>query len=150
MQSTLRGEDAYREAPPLCPSCAVMMSEKHLYDAVVDICGDCHGVWVDWFDGDLGHVIEQVSETDPASARGNESQKSGTCPKCQASLAREDRADGVSLLRCGDCGGAFVPRGSFVPLIAVAHKSSETPAQTSSSVFARLAAILHSLLSGKD
>lgn len=140
----------YREAPALCPSCNVMMIEKNLYDAVVDVCGDCHGVWVDWFDGDLGHVIEQVSE-DPVSTSPNRETKSGgACPKCQARLTSENRADGVSLLRCGDCGGAFVPRASFMPLIALAHQESEFTAQNSPSMFARLVAVLNSLLSGKD
>jgi Zn-finger nucleic acid-binding protein len=146
----MQASAGYRDAPPLCPTCAVMMTEKNLYDAVVDVCGDCHGVWVDWFDGDLGHVIEQVSENDPSSARAHETQISGACPKCQARLVAEDRSDGVSLLRCGDCGGAFVPRSSFMPLIALAHKEPEIPAQNSPSVFARLVAVLHSLLSGKD
>jgi Zn-finger nucleic acid-binding protein len=140
----------YREAPALCPSCAVMMSEKNLYDAVVDVCGDCHGVWVDWFDGDLGHVIEQVSEDSPTSASPRETKASGACPKCQARLMSENRADGVLLFRCGDCGGAFVPRASFMPLIALAHHEPEISAQESSSMFARLIAVLHSLLSGKD
>jgi Zn-finger nucleic acid-binding protein len=140
----------YRDAPALCPSCVVMMSEKNLYDAVVDVCGDCHGVWVDWFDGDLGHVIEQVAE-DPRSTRPlAETKNGGACPKCQARLMPENRADGVLLLRCGDCGGAFVPRASFMPLIALAHQEPEIPAQKSSSVFARLVAVLNSLLSGKD
>ena len=141
----------YREAPALCPSCAVMMSEKNLYDAVVDVCGNCHGVWVDWFDGDLGHVIEQVSEDGPKSdwPRGT-AESGGACPKCQTRLTSEDRADGVLFFRCGDCGGAFVPRASFLPLIALAHGEPEIPGQTSSSVFARLVAVLNSLLSGKD
>jgi Zn-finger nucleic acid-binding protein len=141
----------YRDAPALCPSCAVMMSEKNLYDAVVDVCGDCHGVWVDWFDGDLGHVIEQVSDD---ATRGSpperETKNGGACPKCQARLTTENRADGVLLFRCGDCGGAFVPRASFMSIIALAHQEPEISAQKSSSVFARLIAVLHSLLSGKD
>jgi Zn-finger nucleic acid-binding protein len=146
MQTT----SGYRDAPALCPSCAVMMSEKNLYDAVVDVCGDCHGVWVDWFDGDLGHVIEQVSE-DPVRASANrETRFGGACPKCQARLLSENRADGALLLRCGDCGGAFVPRASFMPLIALAHQEPEIPARKSSSVIARLVAVLNSLLSGKD
>lgn len=126
------------------------MSEKNLYDAVVDICGDCHGVWVDWFDGDLGHVIEQVSETDPASLLTPREIEGGACPKCQARLLSENRADGVRLLRCGDCGGAFVPRASFLPLIALAHQEPEIPARKSSSMFVRLVAVLNSLLSGKN
>jgi len=146
----MQSSTGYREAPAICPTCAVMMTEKNLFDAVVDVCGDCHGVWVDWFDGDLGHVIEQVSADDPSAAPARATKKSGACPKCQAQLNAEDRADGVSLLRCGDCGGAFVPRSSFVPLIAVAHKEPEISAQSSPSVVARLVAILHSLLSGKD
>ncbi|MEO8876166.1 MAG: zf-TFIIB domain-containing protein [Polyangiaceae bacterium] len=141
----------YRDAPALCPLCAIMMTEKNLFDAVVDVCGDCHGVWVDWFDGDLGHVVEQVSAD---SARGSASThigpSGGACPKCQAKLAPEDRADGVHLLRCGDCGGAFVPRASFMPLIALSHQEPEILAQKSPSVFARLVAVLNSLLSGKD
>lgn len=146
----MQSSAGYRDAPALCPTCAVMMAEKNLCEAVVDVCGDCHGVWVDWFDGDLGHVIEQVSSDDPSSATpGRETQKSGACPKCQARLVAEDREDGVSLLRCGDCGGAFVPRSSFMPLIAMAHKEPKISAENSPSVFARLVAILHSLLSGK-
>lgn len=141
----------YREAPALCPSCAVMMGQKNLYDAVVDVCGDCHGVWVDWFDGDLGHVIEQVSDDSPGSSSPrHDATTNGACPKCQARLTAEDRADGVLLFRCGDCGGAFVPRASFMPIIALSHQEPEITAQKSPSVLARLVAVLNSLLSGKD
>jgi len=141
----------YREAAALCPACAVMLTERNLFDAVVDVCGDCHGVWVDWFDGDLGHVVEQVaSDTTDAAAARREGKSGGACPKCQARLSVEDRNGGVHLLRCGDCGGAFVPHSSFLPLIALAHQEPEIAAQKSPSVFARLVAVLHSLVRGKD
>jgi Zn-finger nucleic acid-binding protein len=99
--------------------------------AEVDVCDSCGGLWVDWFDGEI-HTVAAEAEalrvdrgtpppgfmpvTTPAG-RG-----SGGCPRCTRVLAPElyrfsDATDdelvtGVELLRCSECAGSFVPRGS--------------------------------------
>jgi Zn-finger nucleic acid-binding protein len=94
------------------------MQEREASGVVVEVCPDCSGMWIDWFDGELATVAAQAGplpRAGPHSERGN-----GACPKCRAHL-EESRysADGPVVFRCGECAGAFVSRDSVDRLVAL-------------------------------
>lgn len=142
------GQTSYRDPPARCPSCDVTMQPTPIYDAVVDECADCKGIWVDWFDGELERAIHELAP-EPAVQHARTQSDPGRCPRCQAELSKEERAPGGDVLRCGECGGAFVPRASFEPLLAAVRDAPPSQPDPSKSISARLLAVLHSLLSGK-
>jgi Zn-finger nucleic acid-binding protein len=92
------------------------------------LCDRCEGLWLDWFDGEV-HVIAasqeaaRVERGTPLPQRSSlPPLGSAPCPRCTMPLGVElyrfpDATDdelitGVELLRCPECAGAFVPRGS--------------------------------------
>lgn len=147
----MEGSTTYRDAPARCPACGVTMKERELFDSVVDECADCHGVWVDWFDVELERVVEQMTENAPRGAAWSKAEGTHGCPRCQSRLHEEERGPGGVLYRCGECGGAFVPRTSFDALVSGARTASpSSPPPASTSLPARLLAVLDWLLKGKD
>jgi Zn-finger nucleic acid-binding protein len=98
--------------------------------AQVDACDACGGLWVDWFDGELHDIaaeaeaarVERGTPLPPPSLDPEARSKACDCPRCTKRLeaelyrfrdARDDElVTGVELLRCSECAGAFVPRGS--------------------------------------
>lgn len=120
--------DAYRAAVLRCPACDEAMRREATTSAEVEVCDACEGLWIGWFDGEV-HTLAIEAETarldhgTPPPSRPNEpSSGSRTCPQCSRPLALElyrfadarddDLITGVEVLRCADCAGAFVPRGS--------------------------------------
>jgi Zn-finger nucleic acid-binding protein len=119
---------AYRSASVRCPGCGAIMRAEHTPTARIDVCDACEGLWVDWFDGDVHAValeqeLARVERGTPLPDRPSARPSgSGVCPHCTQRLvaelyrfpdARDDElVDGVELLRCAECAGAFVPRGS--------------------------------------
>ena len=92
------------------------------------VCDACEGLWLDWFDGEV-HVIAASQEAARIEQGASLPRRpslplpaTATCPRCATVLGAElyrfpDAADdelitGVELLRCPDCAGSFVPRGS--------------------------------------
>lgn len=59
----LSTRDTYRGQPARCPACGVLMEEIDVGDALVDVCADCRGVWLDWFDGDPRVLTQQTEAT---------------------------------------------------------------------------------------
>jgi Zn-finger nucleic acid-binding protein len=120
--------DAYRLAIVRCPACGEPMRRETTTSAEVEVCDACEGLWVDWFDGAVSTVAMEAEAarlergTPPPSRPAQPTTGSRTCPRCQRALVGEllrfsdakydDLIDGVELLRCADCAGAFVPRGS--------------------------------------
>ncbi|HEX7663818.1 MAG TPA: zf-TFIIB domain-containing protein [Polyangiaceae bacterium] len=144
----IEGQSSYRDQPARCPSCDVTMEQKSLFDATIDECATCHGVWVDWFDGELERVVHDLPP-EPAPLRARAHAGTNTCPRCQSVLQKEERTPGGDVWRCGECGGAFVPRSSFEPLLAAVTSGPPSAPEPSKSISARLLAVLQSLLSGK-
>ena len=96
--------------------------------AALEVCDACEGLWVAWFDGEV-HTLAAEAEAarldrgTPLPSRPPEpTSGSRTCPQCARPLVPElyrftdakedDLIPGVEVLRCADCAGAFVPRGS--------------------------------------
>lgn len=140
-------EAGYRGAAVRCPGCAYPMTIEPLAEADVDVCNACHGVWIDWFDGELRAVATETVRkdlvgrpTDPGASR-NEAIATGACPRCTRQLVAErytvaevvpgvaahtndagsatiNRAE-IDLLRCEECAGAFVTRDAALALAAL-------------------------------
>lgn len=136
-------EAGYRGVAVRCPGCAHPMTIEPLDEADVDVCNACHGVWIDWFDGELRAVATETVRkelvgrpTDPGSSR-NEPAATGACPRCTRQLVAEKYVlaevvpaslDGsgpsktttnrteIDLLRCEECAGAFVTRDAAISL----------------------------------
>lgn len=108
---------AYRASTPLCPACHLAL-EPHTTEgssAVVDLCKRCGGVWIDWEDGDLTTLTREVP---PAEARAIPTNGPGQCPRCRHTLAVEVFLGTAEVLRCGECGGAFIPYPSIGKIAA--------------------------------
>ena len=120
--------DAYRLSIVRCPACAEPMRRDLTTTTEVEACDACEGMWVDWFDGAVSTVAIEAEAarlergTPPPSRPAQPTTGSRTCPRCQRALVAEllgfddakhdELIGGVELLRCAECAGAFVPRGS--------------------------------------
>jgi Zn-finger nucleic acid-binding protein len=127
MDLTDRGS-AYRQGVVRCPACGETMRAQPTGNAEPLLCDACGGLWVDWFDGELDAIaIEQeaarVERGTPLPSRPSQPPAGpGTCPRCTRPLGPElfrfsdateqDLITDVEVLRCPECAGAFVPRGS--------------------------------------
>jgi Zn-finger nucleic acid-binding protein len=107
----------YRSAPPPCPLCGSTMEDRAASDAVVDVCTDCHAVWIDWFDGDIATVASdvQVVKTIPVRVADKH-----PCPRCHTELVSEKLYNtGPHVLRCTDCSGVLVPSSVLAEVVAI-------------------------------
>lgn len=107
----------YRSAPPPCPLCGSSMEDHAASDAVVDVCSDCHAVWIDWFDGDIATVAGDVhvSKAIPANVTDKH-----PCPRCRTELVSERLYQtGPYIFRCADCSGVLVPSAVIDEVVAL-------------------------------
>jgi len=139
---------AYRDGAMRCPACGELMKQGHTPSAELDECEACEGLWLDWFDGEVGavaveHEAARLARGAPLlgpSSRPSAAPSSGSkaCPRCSRALAVElyrfsdakesELITGVELLRCPECAGAFVPRGSAHLLLdRVRESKTQTP-----------------------
>lgn len=108
---------AYRESAPLCPTCHAGLTPHQINApaAVIDLCGKCGGVWIDWEDGDLTELAREVPA---AGARELPRSGLGNCPRCRNALKVEVFLDAAEVLRCSECAGAFLPYASIGKIAA--------------------------------
>ena len=101
----------YRDAGGLlrCPECAVPMEARPFRDKVIDQCGTCAGLWVDWFDGPLHEACASALRELGWRAPVEPSGRLATCPRCRVALDSESR-DSRALMRCPECAGAWMSR----------------------------------------
>ncbi len=148
MDLTGRTSAAYREGVTRCPACGELMRKGHTASAELDECAACEGLWLDWFDGEI-HTVAVEHEaarlergtplSGPASRPSAPPEPASTsCPRCTRPLVVElyrfvdakekELVTGVELLRCPECAGAFVPRGSAHLLLdRVRESKTQTP-----------------------
>ena len=124
----MRSRDAYRAGALRCPACGTAMRREATTTAAVEVCDGCEGLWVAWFDGEV-HTLAAEAEaarldrgTPPPSRPTEPRSATCACPQCARPLVAElyrffdanddDLIAGVEVLRCAECGGAFVARGS--------------------------------------
>ena len=137
---------AYRAVLVRCPACGELMRTEPTSTAEPHVCDACEGLWVDWFDGEVHAIaVEQEAArvergTAPPSRPSQPPTGSGACPHCTRTLVAElnrftDVTDdelitGVEVLRCPECAGAFVPRGSAHLLLErVRETRTQSPTQ---------------------
>lgn len=107
----------YRTSQAMCPGCGTLMTARLAGPAEIDVCPQCLGIWVDWFDGALAKVAHDASfeggllEIGTPSVGGN-----SICPRCTRKLHMEVLHK-TYLQRCGECAGTFVPRVAFDELV---------------------------------
>jgi Zn-finger nucleic acid-binding protein len=86
-------------------------------DAEVDVCPTCLGLWVDAYDGELVHVVQQVAGLDEAAPTPGGSAR---CPRCEEPLVfHVIRGVRPFVHRCLACGGTFIPRDAFDEIAAL-------------------------------
>ncbi len=126
----------YRDAPARCPGCEALMEQRHVAEAIVDVCPQCKGLWVDWFDGDLGTVAR---DTAPLSIPTETAVRTpSACPRCHSTLAVDPHR---ATWHCAECNGVFVPRAQFDSILEF-PPPVETP-----SIFKQLLDVLKALVS---
>lgn len=140
---------AYREQALRCPGCAAWLepspveSVEGADQATIDACPGCGAIWVDWFDGDLPAMAREARKAPARPAAGGGRGELG-CPRCQVPLT-EERYPGsaADVLRCGDCGGAFVPQAALRALSLATPREDGAPEPTG---LGRLLALLRGWL----
>ena len=87
-----------------CPSCRAPMRLVVESDVDIDVCDDCHGVWLD--PGEL----DALADSQSFSPRDFTSDQLGTlkCPRCRTRKFASIHMPFGVLTRCADCGGVFV------------------------------------------
>jgi Zn-finger nucleic acid-binding protein len=132
----MEGTTGYRDAPARCPGCEALMEQRSIAEAIVDVCPQCKGLWVDWFDGDLGTIARDAAPLSAAehAAVGSPS----ACPRCHSALTMNPHR---ATWHCADCNGVFVPRQEFDSILEF-PPPVETP-----SIFQRLLDVLKALVS---
>ncbi len=133
----------YRSGPLRCPECGACMSERPSDTASVDVCDDCGGVFVEWFDGEVSAALSGAAI--PASPLAVRASGDGNCPSCRVPLSSMPYPDpsGVVVARCGQCAGTFVPRASFDAIVALGAPQGERVEEVGviDSLLARLRAL---------
>ena len=137
----------YRARALPCPLCAGMLEERATHASAVDVCTDCHGVWIDWFDGEIttvaGHVAPERLRGAPAPATPG---RARSCPRCNRGLEAEPfRERGPEILRCPDCAGVFIPQSALAEVVAMGPPE-DRPHTAEPSVWSRLVDALRRLV----
>ncbi|MDI1437037.1 MULTISPECIES: zf-TFIIB domain-containing protein [Polyangium] len=128
--------EQYRLASPQCPLCAGLLQERPTPGAVVDVCADCHAVWIDWFDGDVSSVASAV-EVRPAVPQARPGAR--TCPRCRDTLAPEHlRGHGPEILRCPGCAGVLIPSTMLAEVVALGPIEDTSPPTPEEGLFRRM------------
>lgn len=111
---------AYRDQALRCPGCDTWLEPQHVDASTVDICPACAGIWIDWFDGELGAMARGTARRAAPTSTGEPSAGAAACPHCRSPLQQERYLDtDAEILRCTDCAGAFVARASLAALLQV-------------------------------
>ncbi len=132
----MRAMTDYRGMPAKCPACGAVMDERGAADVMIDVCPTCRGLWIDWFDGDTVDVAMKAAPLSMRAPVALDPSKT-FCPRDQQPLNFSNHAagehatgpltgQGPVILRCGECGGSFVPRTVFDELLELANPPAET------------------------
>jgi Zn-finger nucleic acid-binding protein len=98
---------SYRENAIFCPACSAAMEERSTVDALIDVCPECGGIYLDWFDGEPTAALQGWAPTHDPNQAPIQSLK-GVCPKCGGGLVGEELpGTGAIIFRCVGCAGFF-------------------------------------------
>jgi Zn-finger nucleic acid-binding protein len=87
-----------------CPSCNTPLRLVVERNVNIDVCDNCHGVWLD--PGELAQLIDSNDFTASGSTVSGRSDLK--CPRCSTQEFSTIRADIGSIARCDKCCGVFV------------------------------------------
>jgi len=76
---------------------------------MVDVCAQCGGVWVDWFDGELFALCKKLASTVAWRAEVEGGAARQMCPRCLVEL-KSELWNGHAVMRCVECSGAWLAR----------------------------------------
>ncbi|MCA9624877.1 MAG: zf-TFIIB domain-containing protein [Myxococcales bacterium] len=102
----------YRSTALRCPACDEILEEQLRGQTQVDICPRCQGLYLDWHDGEIATVVDEVGSL--PRPRGGVDGGRWECPHCAVPMdyeAIEERD--VTIRRCGTCAGVFLTRQAF-------------------------------------
>ncbi len=127
------------------------MDERQVEEALIDVCPTCHGLWLDWFDGDtlsLTYGVMPLSMRAPIAMPAD-----ATCPRDTTTLeARSHEGGGPLVYRCGECHGTFVPHAAAEALLEWSPPPSTKPAAEEDqerTILERLVTVIRSVFGGR-
>ncbi len=128
---------SYRDNALFCPSCNAPMEERSTAEALIDVCQQCGGVYLDWFDGEPHLALAGWA---PSARTPNPVQRlSGHCPKCGGGFEGEELlGTGSMVFRCTGCAGFFATEAAAK---MIAGYTEPLPSQVPS-FFAQLVELL--------
>jgi Zn-finger nucleic acid-binding protein len=108
----------------VCPKCAdyVALTSKVIEDAgtrlVIDVCRQCHGVWLDWDELGPAKALSALLQRPMVSSSPNRDEQLGVCPSCDPAhgLARI-LVGAYAVDRCPECEGLWFDGGELGPML---------------------------------
>lgn len=100
-----------------CPICSTPLKPHHAYRLDLDRCPACDGLWFDAHELSAYRAAQaQVTgRPAPQPRRAIECGLAATCPKCETETFQGARVAGLTVLRCTQCSGCFVPKQKLPP-----------------------------------
>ncbi len=107
---------------PVCPKCDRALIVLRLHDVEIDVCDQCHGLWLD--EGELEELL-QVSDghaderfvADLGLATTDVHPTNYLCPRCDGKLD-QIRRETLALERCPEHHGIWFDEGELRHLLA--------------------------------
>lgn len=129
----------YRASALRCPSCSALLEEVGAGDALIDICRQCRGIYLDWFDGEPRELVQHVVTPLGVLGLGAEPKAlPGPCPRCAVPLHVELFENrGPWIHRCQGCQGVYLDFASAELLATTA--SPDPPKDEAAGPLSRLA-----------
>jgi len=139
----------YRVSALRCPGCASTLDEIGAGAALVDVCRQCRGIYLDWFDGEPRELVAEMVTPLAVGEVGDEPKAlKGPCPRCAVPMHTElFEGRGPWLHRCKGCQGLFLDY-TAAELLASTRGAGSTPPPAPDAPLDRLAAAIRSLLFG--
>lgn len=112
----------YRHSALRCPGCGAALDSIAVGDSLVEVCRECRGLFLDWFDGEPRALASAlVPPVDDVWVGPEPARVAGPCPRCAVRLDVElFEGRGPYVHRCGACAGVFVDEASVHLLASTA------------------------------
>lgn len=120
-------------------------------DKGIDLCPECSGVFLDFFDGDpsiLARTLRSHLNDDSLAPGFRHFSDKIACPDCEATLNSSlYGGNGPSLFRCPTCAGVFLTKRQFRELAA--YEETAYSDEHEDDWFSKLVAAIRSLYSAE-
>ena len=140
----------YRASALRCPGCAASLEEIGAGDALVDVCRQCRGIYLDWFDGEPRDLVRQVVTPLSVGEVGAEpASLAGPCPRCAVPMHAElFESRGPWLHRCHGCHGVYLDFVAAELLASTAEPETKPDEPSTRSPLSRIGAAIRALFAG--